>query len=298
MRRSQNDSGRALEYGIADALHTLTHATLLRDENFERVKECFERCTDYERNTIELASRKIILFLIDNDPRLAFPDNHIRIQSDQAGRLGDVRDIIIHDETQSYEIGLSSKNRHYAVKHSRLSQKIDFGKIWFGVPCSPQYFVSTAPIFQDLLERKRRGELWRNISDKTQRYYLPLLDIFSNEMLSLIKKDPNQVAKGFLKYLLGIQDYYKVIKENGDVTAISFNINGSLKWGNRLPLPTRVIEIASKSDNLTTIEITFDHGWQLSFRIHNASSRVEPSLKFDINIIGWPQAVSRHVLHY
>ena len=170
--------------------------------------------------------------------------------------------------------------------------------MWFGVPCSPQYFASITPVFQDLLERKRSGELWRNISDKTQRYYLPLLDIFSNEMRSLFKNDPNQVAKGLLKYLLGMQDFYKIIKENGDVTAISFNIYGSLKWGNRLPLPTRIIEIAPKSDNLTTIEITFDHGWQLSFRIHNASTMVEPSLKFDINIIGWPQAVSRHVLHY
>ena len=32
----------------------------------------------------------------------------------------------------------------------------------------------------------------------------------------------------------------------------------------------------------------FDNGWQFSFRIHNASTFVEPSLKFDIQLIGIP----------
>lgn len=31
-----------------------------------------------------------------------------------------------------------------------------------------------------------------------------------------------------------------------------------------------------------------DNGWQISFRIHNASSKVEPSLKFDVELIGQP----------
>jgi len=229
MRRSQNDSGRALEYGIANALHKLTGSALLMDEHFARVRECFERCDDHEQNNMEEASLKALSFLIDNDPRLADPDNLIRIQSDQAGQLGDVRDIIIHNEKTHSEVGLSSKNRHYALKHSRLSQSIDFGYEWFGVHCSDQYFTSISPIFEDLLGRKQKSDLWRDISDKTERFYLPLLNIFSAEMLRLYQRDPNQVAKGLLKYLLGSQDYYKIIKENGNVTATSFNLSGSLK---------------------------------------------------------------------
>ena len=31
-----------------------------------------------------------------------------------------------------------------------------------------------------------------------------------------------------------------------------------------------------------------DEGWQISFRIHNASLKLETSLKFDINLIGNP----------
>jgi hypothetical protein len=41
----------------------------------------------------------------------------------------------------------------------------------------------------------------------------------------------------------------------------------------------------------------FDKGWQISFRIHNASTMVEPSLKFDINIVGLPSNLSRQVIN-
>ncbi|RPD37239.1 HaeIII family restriction endonuclease, partial [Candidatus Liberibacter solanacearum] len=31
-----------------------------------------------------------------------------------------------------------------------------------------------------------------------------------------------------------------------------------------------------------------DGGWNISFRLHNASSKVEPSLKFDIQLVKTP----------
>ena len=34
-----------------------------------------------------------------------------------------------------------------------------------------------------------------------------------------------------------------------------------------------------------------NNGWQLSFRIHNAKTEVEPSLKFDIQFIGMPTTI-------
>ncbi|MEG2575602.1 MAG: HaeIII family restriction endonuclease [Christensenella sp.] len=34
-----------------------------------------------------------------------------------------------------------------------------------------------------------------------------------------------------------------------------------------------------------------DGGWQFSFRIHNAATLVEPSLKFDVQIIGMPVTI-------
>lgn len=41
-----------------------------------------------------------------------------------------------------------------------------------------------------------------------------------------------------------------------------------------------------------TAEMSLNIGWSLSFRIHNASTIVEPSLKFDIHFLGVPANIS------
>lgn len=127
---------------------------------------------------------------------------------------------------------------------------------------------------------------------------MPILQAFHTEMSRLFRQNPQQVARGIVQYLLGRYDFYKVIKENGEVSIMSFNIEGTLEWGSKIPLPSRIIEISMKPSSDKTLFMTFDHGWQISFRIHNASTKVEPSLKFDINIIGLPQVASRHVISY
>ena len=37
-----------------------------------------------------------------------------------------------------------------------------------------------------------------------------------------------------------------------------------------------------------TLDMILDGGWEISFRIHNASSSIEQSLKFDIRLLGNP----------
>lgn len=100
-----------------------------------------------------------------------------------------------------------------------------------------------------------------------------------------------------VEYLMGEHDFYKVIKENGDVSIQSFNMHGALGWGRHIRLPTRLIEAREKDNSDNTMIFTFNEGWQLSFRIHNAESRVVPSLKFDVQIVGLPNATS-HQIHY
>ena len=46
-----------------------------------------------------------------------------------------------------------------------------------------------------------------------------------------------------------------------------------------------------KPDSKNTLELYLDRGWQFTFRIHNASSKVESSLKFDVQIIGVPTSI-------
>lgn len=80
----------------------------------------------------------------------------LRIQSDTKGKEGDVRDILIVRHNIQWEIGLSLKHNHFAVKHSRLSQKLDFGAKWYGIPCSQKYWEDVRPVFTYLVQEKTK----------------------------------------------------------------------------------------------------------------------------------------------
>ena len=58
-----------------------------------------------------------------------------------------------------------------------------------------------------------------------------------------------------------------------------------------IDLPTELVAIKFKSGSNNTVEMYLNNGWQLSFRIHNASSKVEQSLKFDVQFIGMPVSI-------
>ncbi len=296
---SQNDSGRAFEYGLAVSFSKLlTNAVLEENPQTQKGKESFLACEHNEQLKIVKASEEISLFIREHDDRLAAKDWLITMQSDQHGKKGDVRDVVITNTSTGKSIGISAKNRDSDVKHSRLSEELDFGTEWLEIPCSSTYMQTILPIFQELRSRRSNGENWRDISDKQTRFYVPILQAFQIELQSLFDSNPNEVAKRLMKYLLGKFDYYKVIKENGSVSVTSFNIDGTMKWGGKLPMPTRIQEIRMKPNSTTTLLVSFDKGWQLSFRIHNASTIIEPSLKFAIGIIGNPYQASRHEIEY
>ena len=56
-------------------------------------------------------------------------------------------------------------------------------------------------------------------------------------------------------------------------------------------LPTELVALKMKKDSDNTAEMYLNNGWQLSFRIHSADSKVEPSLKFAIKFEGMPPTV-------
>ncbi|MGN1195752.1 MAG: HaeIII family restriction endonuclease [Acutalibacteraceae bacterium] len=43
------------------------------------------------------------------------------------------------------------------------------------------------------------------------------------------------------------------------------------------------------------MEIACDEGWSLTMRIHNASSKIEPSLKFDVQLASFPSSIHAQV---
>ena len=112
-----------------------------------------------------------------------------------------------------------------------------------------------------------------------------------------------EIPRLMVEYLLREFDFYKVIRiDNKKITQIqSYNLRGTFnRQGKKRKrsvelltstLPARIVSLEYKTDSKNTLELYFNSGWQFSFRIHNASNKVESSLKFDIQIIGMPTTI-------
>ncbi len=304
---TQTEAGKAFEYALfeqAAGILASTHQIHLeKDQAFQTAKNCFASFSSQEQSRYSQAASSAVRHIIELEPRLIHPNSEkdiltLKIVPDAQGISGDVRDVLFIRSTQNWEIGISAKNNHKAVKHSRLSSTINFGQDWLGFSCSEPYFKTIIPIFEELVRLKKNGELWRNVKQKDARFYVPVLEAFRQELLALDQQNPQTVPARLLGYLIGVRDFYKVIKGRNKSEIYGFNLHGTLnqpakqiKSGfkvSRLKLPTRIIEIAFKPNSTNTIILTCDEGWQISFRIHSASTKVEPSLKFDIQLIGQP----------
>lgn len=191
------------------------------------------------------------------------------------------------------------KHNHFAAKHSRLSSTIDFGAKWYDLPCDDSYWNVVKPIFTRLKSLKEKEVAWHDMSDKEDTVYFPIVDAFIKEMNRAYSMDSTIPAR-LISYLLGIRDFYKVVAiDKKQLTEFqSFNLRGELNKNGRktkatliIPkadLPTEIISLRFKPGSKSTAELYLNNGWALSFRIHNASTIVEPSLKFDIQFLGVP----------
>lgn len=311
---TQVENGKAFEYAIAKAYYDFLEsegiiAFFQADENYQNAKTCFEIQNEDSKAGFYTAAMKTIETMIAIEPGLTSPREkgdwlRIRLASDREGAFGDVRDVIFsrNYNNTTWEMGISAKNNHDAVKHSRLSQTIDFGKEWMDCPCSNRYFSEIKPVFDFLAMLKKQNPQfkWEELGEsKSEDIYVPLLKAFRKEMLNLTKDNPCAAAN-LLQYLIGRKPFYKVIKEDRKniVVVKAFNIGGKLNQAMNgkkpiiktdiVKLPSRIIEFEFKENSDTTLMMILDEGWQISFRIHSASTHIETSLKFDINLIGNP----------
>lgn len=305
-------TGKAFEYALLlefyYRLKNLTSVTIIENDPLKNAKKCFESFDETEQSTYRITSSAAVNFLLDIEPRLSHGISEhdtlqLEIVSDQQGQTGDVRDVLLIRSLQNWEIGISAKNNHRAVKHSRLSNSIDFGEKWLGIPCSKAYFEEIEPIFSMLesIKKKDKSAKWTSIENMHQKVYIPILEAFRKELLRLDKENPVIVAERLVNYLIGNQDFYKVIKGKNKIEIQGYNLHGTLNLPfekvkpkakiPKLKLPSRLVEVVYENESTTTLKVSLNEGWNISFRIHNASSRVEPSLKFDINLISVPQSL-------
>ena len=316
----QTANGKAFEYACLLALYHMLRAgeeVVIEDSPPLRTAgNLFDSMSADHQDKLMQAANAAARVIIRLEPQLQYPQGNIplylSIQADAQGMAGDVRDVLCIRGQNGWQIGISCKHNHHAVKHCRLSDKIDFGNEWFGIPCSPQYFSQVTPLFGELRrlrkEAKENGTqaLWLDIPDKADRYYKPVLQSFLDELNRLASLHP-EIPGILIRYLIGRYDFYKVMTDDRHKTTRveAVNMAGTLNRPSgkhhaivdvpRLRLPTRFYHMGFRPDSDNTLEIVCDEGWSISMRIHNASSRIEPSLKFDVNLISLPGSIHAQV---
>lgn len=309
MSVQSNNQGRAYEYVFINTLfeeiNKIRSVTIEENSALLASRHAYEFVSQEFKNLLKSSALSAVYTIFDMEPLILEYNNDIlllKIQTDNQGKEGDVRDIIILRKDIQWEIGLSIKHNHFAVKHSRIAEKLDFGKKWFNIPCSKNYWNSITPVFDYLKQQKLQNKNWSDLNNKNDDVYVPILEAFINEIQQSNTLD-NSVPKKMVEYLLGEFDFYKVISvDRKKLTQIqTYNLHGTLNKPSKnlkpkitIPianLPTRIVNIGFKPNSKNTVELYLDNGWQFSFRIHNASTKVETSLKFDIQIIGMPATI-------
>ena len=309
MSSKSNDQGRAYEFAwintLLEALDSLRKTEIVYNSSYDANKKAWNTISKEKRVLYTNSANAAVNTILELEPLMEENSDDtllLEFQKDESGVSGDVRDIVIRRDNIEWEIGLSIKTNHDAVKHSRLSHVLDFGNEWYGVPCSDKYWDDIAPVFDFLKQEKNKKTKWNNLTDKEGDVYVPLLQAFLDEVSKVYREDPSIAVKMF-EYLVGIKDYHKIVsREDKKMTLIhTFNLHGTLNKPSEVKvsvfevlqseLPTEILSMRFKKNSRTTVEIYMDNGWAFSFRIHSASTLVQPSLKFDVQFISTPVSV-------
>ncbi|UOS28042.1 HaeIII family restriction endonuclease [Helicobacter pylori] len=317
MSDKSNNQGRAYEYAwclaLEQKLSVFKKVIVDKQNGFNACYRAYESLEKSLQERYLESAKQGVLLLLDCEPLLSevikSSQNEITLslQKDKLGEIGDIRDILIYFDR--FCIGLSIKHNHDVLKHSRLSKDLDFGEKWLGVGVSQNYKDTIKPLFERLENAKKEGMLWRDFPNKEQEIYVPLLQAFKKEVLRIDKNKKNKVPQKMVEYLLGKYDFYKAIllerEQKTKLEAYHFNntLNRSVKNKPKriIPLsklPTRMIYFDFKPKSFNTLELVLNEGWSFSLRIHNASSRVEPSLKFDIKLLSKPESVAVFIVGF
>ncbi|GAA8059590.1 hypothetical protein Neuguinea25_06100 [Helicobacter pylori] len=312
-----NNQGRAYEYAwclaLEQKLSVFKKVIVDKQNGFNACYRAYESLEKSLQERYLESAKQGVLLLLDCEPLLSevigSSQNEITLslQKDKLGEMGDIRDILIYFDR--FCIGLSIKHNHEAIKHSRLSKDLDFGEKWLGVRVSQNDKDTIKPLFERLENAKKEGMLWRDFPNKEQEIYAPLLQAFKKEVLRINENKNNKVPQKMVEYLLGKYDFYKAIllerEQKTKLEAYHFNntLNRSVKNKPKriIPLsklPTRMVYFDFKPKSFNTLELVLNEGWSFSLRIHNASSRVEPSLKFDIKLFSKPESVAVFIVGF
>lgn len=294
---TQLTNGRAFEWAVGLSFSEQTGYPIEPSRVSESAQSSFECLVESKRIQFKKAADRAVRHILQrrlvvDDP--GAPVGKIRFNSDSEGQQGDVRDVMVLDGQGCF--GVSCKTNHEALKHPRLSNRIDFVKKWglHRAGCSSAYWSAVNPVFSMLSERRRLSEnslTWEALENKAENVYWPILDAWEDEIWRVSKLGSTEretLCRGLVSFVVGREDFYKVVsRSDGRLDVLGFNFGGTLPL-RRTHYPTHLLDITRLNGGVYSKTLVFNAGWSINFRIHNASSRVEPSLKFDVNAVGLP----------
>ena len=316
-KASNTINGKAFEYACLMAIFNKLQemgkdVKISETAAFNTAKNCFEIITK-SRCDFMTAAATAVKVISGLEPHLLNGDGFLLLEispdSVAIGSDGDVRDVICIRESSKkggWQIGLSCKLNHRALRHPRVTESKDFGVEWMDIPCSQTFIQEITPVIDSLVELKNKKTLWRNVNKKFDAYYVPILQAYVSEIKRLCDENPDVPSK-LLSYFFGSNDFYKVImnEKKNTTTVQAFNMNGTLskRCGSIRPtstlpktdLPQRLIDVSVKVSkkgvaSKTTIILAFDRGWTISMRLHNKDKFAKPtSLAWDVNLVGLPE---------
>ncbi len=118
-----NNQGRAFEYAFITILETEIRpfhtVRIEQNSSLKAAKDAWNKISAEMRSLLENGAKAGILKLFDLEPLLSETAQDpivLKIQTDTTGENGDVRDIVISRDGIKWEIGLSLKHNHFAVK--------------------------------------------------------------------------------------------------------------------------------------------------------------------------------------
>ena len=291
-KKKRNYDTEKLQTG---SLVIIDEASMLSEENY---KDVIKKCTDYNCKVIFIGDSAQLAPVNEDDISIVFRDDGVEskhvIELTKVERTDDVP--ILDEATRirleghlSYKTNINEQGGvQYITNAEQLNQAID--SYVGGLTNNPNYF-------RILTYTNKNVESLNTIIRRKLGYgKLP-------EPGEPLMSYANWKYIGKNTYAFINSESYKVISiDNKMVTQIqTYNLRGKLNKASKrtkpktiIPiakLPTRIISIEFKPNSNNTVELYLDEGWQFSFRIHNASTLVETSLKFDIQIIGMPTSI-------
>lgn len=185
MSDQSNNQGRAYEFicllTLSQEINKTRKAEIEVNSAYHAAEHAWNTISDELKSILAQSAIAAVSTIFDMEPMIIENSDDIlslKIQTDNEGKEGDVRDIVVARKDVKWEIGLSLKHNHFAVKHSRLAKGLDFGNKWFGIPCSENYWNDIKPIFNYLTEQKADNKKWNELPSKDISVYVPLLQAF------------------------------------------------------------------------------------------------------------------------